>query len=272
MLSEKTMQMIKDKKIISRRQLYFRVGRSKKLLQYLNENNILMSKQRWNKDRIKGKLFQLESKLGRIPLARDDWGLTALAQRHFKSWNDALMETFGKVNQERYDDMSDKELLLQITSYIEFYQRLPLRSEFNGSSREYPDYETYIRRFNLNRWSDIFKIINVEHMHYYTKHGYGKIRILNGIVYLSNEEYLIGKFLENNNIKFKKEVPYGNSNHIFDFYLPTYDTYIEYYGIATKEYKVKIEEKRSYYNERNVIEIFKHDNTIKKLAFEVQRL
>lgn len=213
-------------------------------------------------------LFYKENK--RLPKAEDDWELTYQAQYLFGTWNTALESVFGKVNQRTYD----KDIIEEVKKYIIKYKRLPLREEFDGIN--FPHFLSITRRLGVSKWSDIYKHIDLSDINYYndSKHGTGKVYIdENGIVYLSRQEFLIGEWLTNNSIKFEKEVPYGNSNYIFDFYLPEKDIYIEYYGLSHREeYKKRIEEKRKKYNGRKVIEIMKHDNTVKKLSHEVQRL
>lgn len=204
----------------------------------------------------------------KIPKASENERLVRLARTHFGSWNKALKSILGEVNQNRYGPDIHK----MIITFIKKYQRLPLREEFNG--KEWPYWESVTTTLGVKKWSDIFTKIDLKDIKYYynTKHGYGLIFIYKGVTYLSREEYLIGKYLTDHFIKFEKEVPYGNANFLFDFYLIDYNVYIEYYGITTKDYKIGIENKRKKYNGRTVIEIFKHDNTIKKLALEVQRL
>lgn len=272
MLSKNILDKIESGEIKSRRQLYRKVGRSKKLLNWLNNNNILIPN-KWDKGRVKSELLKLERNLGRIPRANDDPNLTARAQKYYGKWNFALNEVFGNVNQRRYDHISDNELLDTIMKYIKKYQKLPLREEFDGSSDKRPYWEVYCNRFNVSKWSDIFGLLDLSNIKIFpNNHGYGQVNIIEGIVFLSRQECLIGKYLIKNKINFEKEVPYGNSNHIFDFYLPDFDTYIEYYGISTEDYINRINEKRKFYSGRKVIEIFKHDNTISKLDSEVQRL
>lgn len=273
MLSSQILKEIEEGKITSRRQLYKQVGRSKKLLRWLNENSILVPN-KWDKGRVKAKLLQMQKNLNRIPKASDDPNITKYAQVYFGTWNNALREVFSEVNQRWHNHLNDQELLDLISQHIKRYQRLPLREEFDGKTPDYPYWETYVYRFDLTKWSDVFKLIPLQKLKYFPskKHGTGKVKIYKGVVYLSHQKYLIGKYLTDHEIRFEKEVPYGNSNYIFDFYLTDFNVYIEYYGLSTPNYLKKMETKRRYYAGRNVIEIFKHDNTVKKLDSKVQRL
>ncbi|MBC8436905.1 hypothetical protein H8D85_01125 [bacterium] len=274
MLSKKILKDIKNKKITSRRQVYKLVGRSKRLLQWMNTNNIL-TPVRWDKSKFKTQIKTVKASIKKLPLAVDvSSELLSAAQRLYGSWNNALIDVFGEVNQRKHSHLSNKELLNLVLKHIKKFSELPLRDDFNGQHKHYPYWEVYNHRFNLSKWSEVFKLLDLSNIKVYNsrRHGYGKIFLLNGEVFLSRQEYLIGKYLTENNIKFDKEVPYGNSSHIFDFYLPTKDLYIEYYGIATEDYKARIKEKQTFYGDRNVLEIYKHENTINKLASKVQRL
>lgn len=267
MLDDEVLDKIASGEITSRRQVYKIVGRTKKLRLWMDHNNILIPTKN-TKQTVIMRMRDLYTELGRIPVASDNWALTSVAQNHFGTWNHAVFEAFGKYNQRRYIDFTDTEMLDFIRLYIKRNEHLPTRDEFNGS--EYPYWETYYSRFNVSRWSDILMMVEESP---FPKHGWGRKQIFNGMCYLSNEELQIGKWLTVNEIHFLKEVPYGrHSNYVFDFYLPEYNVYIEYYGIFTADYKQRIEKKRAEYRNRHVIEIFKHDNTIKKLATEVQRL
>lgn len=270
MLSKDILDQIYNGSITSRRQVYGILGRSKRLRAWMDENNILVPK-KWTDQMVLDTIKARYSDTGRIPRAADDWNLTERAQDHFGSWNEALYQAIGILNQHRYDHLSNLDLLNVIRTYASKYQTLPLRIEFNG--KEYPDYETYLRRFQVKTWAEVIGFVNLDGIKIFPrKDGRGKRFLYDGIYYLSHQEYLIGKWLSDNGIVFLKEVPYGNTNHIFDFYLPKFDLYIEYYGLATDEYRMVIEEKKTHYNGRQVLEIFKHDNTVKKLALEVQRL
>ncbi len=268
MLSKEILDEIESGKISSRRQLYKKIGRSKKLLQWLNDQNILLP-MIWNKEIFEKKLLHISD-----TRASENWNLTRLAKKYYGSWNSALANVRGNINRHTYSHLSDVDLIEKIYAFIKTFHRLPMREEFNGKHDDYPYWEAYVSRFNLKRWSDIFRLLDLSTITYYydTKHGYGNIILFDSKVFLSRQEYLIAKYLVDQKIEYEKEVPYGNSHHIFDFYLPKFDVYIEYYGIGTSDYKKRIEDKRTFYNGRYVIEIFKHDNTVGKLALEVQRL
>lgn len=272
MLTQEIIEKINNKEIKSRRHLYkLGIRRSKKLINWLNENNLLIPK-KWTKGRFEIALKKEYKQLKRLPKANENHSLTDAGKRLYGSWNKALLTVLGSINQNRYDltENSAKEV---IYDFVKKNQRLPLRQEFDGN--ENPYWESITTTLNVSKWSDIFKDIDLTNISYFhnSYHGTGKLYWYNNKLYLSHKEYLIGKYLEENNIEFEKEVPYKNSNYIFDFYLPKYDVYIEYYGMSNNSnYRNILNIKRSYYNNRRVIEIFQHDNTVKKLDEKVQRL
>lgn len=272
MLSQDIIKKINNKEIKSRRHLY-RLGikRSKKLIRWLDENNLLIPK-KWTKERFEIALKKEVKRLNRIPKATENHSLCDAGKRLYGSWNNALLTVLGSNNQNRYNLTKDSAKKI-IYDFVKKNQRLPLRQEFNGNKNPY--WESITTILEVSKWSDIFKEIDLTNISYFNNsyHGTGKIHWYKQNIFLSHQEYLIGKYLIDNNIKFEKEVPYKNSNYVFDFYLPEYNIYIEYYGRSNhNDYKQNIDMKRSFYDNRNVIEIFKHDNTVKKLDEEVQRL
>jgi hypothetical protein len=277
MLSKEILNKIETKQITSRRQLYKEknIFRSKKLINWLNQNNLLMPKLKWTKERLIKEMKLFAKELNRLPKANERYDLTDACKRLYGNWNNGLLTIFGEINQNRYnfDKNSAKKV---VYDFIKKEQRLPNREEFNG--KYYPYWESITTTLNVNKWSDIYKEIDITSINYFPNkyHGTGKVFVYKGDTFLSHQEYLIGKYLYNNNIKYEKEVLYDNSNYIFDFYLPKLNIYIEYYGLSDrKKYKEKITDKQKYYKDRKVIEIFKHDNTIQKLDTlikEVQRL
>lgn len=215
-------------------------------------------------------LLDFYNKNNRIPRAYEDSRLTCAVQSAFGSWNKGLESVYGKINQNRYSP----NVWESVSEFIKKYKRLPLREEFDGIS--YPYWEAVTRSLNVKKWSDIYTKIDISKIKYFhdSKMGTGKIHVDSaGIVYFSRKEFLIGEWLRANNITFEKEVPYENCNYVFDFYLPEYNVYIEYYGmIGYKNYSLRVQDKRKNYKGRKVIEILKSDNVLRKLSQEVQRL
>lgn len=252
--------------IISRRQLYSRMGgRSRKLLKYLDDNNILIP-HRWTSEQVLLEIRSLKAN-GKSLLANDNWNLCRAAKQFFGTWNAAMTIAIGECNQRRYTDISDSDLLSYIRQFILINGRIPLREEFDGKDSFTPYWEVYLQRFGCSSWRDILSLIDLGDLSITntSKHGRGYICHYNGYVFLSQKEMLIGKYLFDKGIPFLQEVGYKNSNHRFDFYVPSFDTYIEYYGLTTEEYLARIEDKRRLYNNRCVLEIFKYDDIEQKL-------
>lgn len=272
MFSQEILEQIHRGEITTRSQLWKVVGRTKKRREWLDTQGILLPPKRQTKAEVVGELRAYEKTHNELP-KYDTIGIrTAMnAQHHFGTWNNALYFVFGDFNQRRYVEYSDEQLLELIRQFVRETKRIPLRQEFDG--KKYPYYETYITRFNVRTWAEVLAKVKLDDLPHYAKHGWGKKYYYKGVTYLSHQEYLIGKYLTDRGIPFEKEVPYGfGTNFFFDFYLTTYNVYVEYYGIATKAYKETCKEKQKEYRGRRVIEIFKHENTIKKLHSEVQRL
>lgn len=257
----------------SRRQIWREVtSRTPQKIKWLNDNKICVPVTYTNQDVLR-ELRGIKTILGRIPTSIEAGEkLTSRAQRKFGSWNEALFQAFGEVTQKRYSHLTDDDLKEIITDYVKTYQRLPMRSEFDGT--KYPDYETLVRRLGVKNWTEVLGSVDLRGITYYASRGYGRIRKYKGRVYVSNQEFLIGKWLTDHDYEFEQEVRYNDHTQFrFDFYIPSINLYIEYYGLShLPEYQSRMEQKRLEYNGRNVLEIFKHDNTIKKLSCKVQRL
>lgn len=274
-LNDEIMNMIESGEIASRGALFRHLGYINHGLRHYMDRQGILIPNKWTKERFVKSMKQWRDETGNMPKAMDDHTMLRLAKRFYGGWNNALVDIFGDTNQNSYGHLSDEELLQTIVDFVKKYQRLPLREEFDGKSESCPYWEAITTRFGLQRWSDVYKLVDLSGIRYYhdSKHGTGRIIVYNGVVYLSRQEYLIGKYLDSQGIVFQKEIPYGEeSSHIFDFFLVDFNVYIEYYGMETPEYKQRIKEKRSLYGDRNVIEIFKHENTVKRIASEVQRL
>lgn len=273
MFTEDQQKRILSGEFSSRREVYDACGgRSRKKIIWLNEHDVLVPKTYTSEDVLR-EIRRHASELGEPPTSSQvGSALLCRAQNKFGSWNEALYRATGKYKQKRYAHLSNDDLKEILIGFVKKYQRLPLRSEFNGE--RFPDYETYVRRFGCKNWTEVIGTLSLEGITYYSQHGMGKIHSYEGRFFLSHKEYLIGRWLINQHIVFEQEVPYGGkTNFRFDFYLPLLGAYVEYYGLShIPEYAERIKEKQRHYCGRRVIEIYKHDNILKKLALEVQRL
>jgi len=92
------------------------------------------------------------------------------------------------------------------------------------------------------------------------KSKYGHIRYFNGHICRSDSEFLLAKFLFDNNISYEYERRYKNTLKRCDFYLTDFDFYIEYTGMQKNEIcKKKYKEKQKFCLENNINCIFSNN-------------
>ena len=92
------------------------------------------------------------------------------------------------------------------------------------------------------------------------KSKYGRFRYFNNHLCKSDSEYLISKFLFDNNIEYEYEKEYVGKNWTYDFYLVDKNIYIEFTGMYFLEKsKIRYEEKKTYCKNNNINCIFSHD-------------
>jgi len=92
------------------------------------------------------------------------------------------------------------------------------------------------------------------------KSKYGHIRYFNGHICRSDSEFLLAKFLLDNNIKYEYERKYKNTLKRCDFYLIDFDFYIEYTGMQKNEICNKMyKEKQKFCLENNINCIFSNN-------------
>jgi hypothetical protein len=115
-----------------------------------------------------------------------------------------------------------------------------------------------------------------------SKQAYGTIFLIDGIVFKSLGEKLIYEKLKNLNINFIYDKFYPNQKKFkYDFYLPDYNTYIEYYGMLNvkvtekskkiiRNYKIKCKEKMDLCVTNNYRFIF--SNEIDKILVQIDKL
>lgn len=105
------------------------------------------------------------------------------------------------------------------------------------------------------------------------KSKYGHIRYFNGHICRSDSEFLLAKFLFDNNIKYEYERKYKNTLKRCDFYLIDFDFYIEYTGMQKNEIcNKKYKEKQKFCLENNINCIFSSNiQEIKnKILYEIK--
>lgn len=114
---------------------------------------------------------------------------------------------------------------------------------------------------------DIFKTFYIIMDNVGIKMGrFGNIVAYGGKKLKSYGEYLIAKFLDENNVEYEYEKRYPNSRKKCDFFLPKYDLYVEYLGMSdklnpkeksiTEQYNQNAEQKRQICIENNLKYLF----------------
>jgi hypothetical protein len=100
------------------------------------------------------------------------------------------------------------------------------------------------------------------------KSKYGHIRYFNNHICRSDAEFLLAKFLIDNNIKYEYEKKYENTLKRYDFYLNDFDFYIEYTGMQKNSIcNTKYKEKQKFCLDNNINCIF--SNNIKEIKTKI---
>lgn len=105
----------------------------------------------------------------------------------------------------------------------------------------------------------------------YIKGKFGYMRYFNNHLCRSSGEYIISKYLLDNNIDYMYEKSYPNSNKRCDFYLIDKNIYLEYTGMSSiKKYRDKYNEKMLFCVENNIDHYFSDEideikNKVKEL-------
>jgi len=94
-------------------------------------------------------------------------------------------------------------------------------------------------------FGDMFKYLTKKNP--YIKSKFGRMRYFNNHLCRSDGEFMIAKFLKENNIEYQYEKKYKDSLKRCDFYLTKYDFYIEYTGMSSIEScNAKYENKKEF--------------------------
>jgi hypothetical protein len=92
---------------------------------------------------------------------------------------------------------------------------------------------------------------------------YGTVVYHNRVRFKSIKEYKLCLFLESNNVKFEYEKRYENGKYLSDFYLPDYNTYIEYFGILDgKNFNCLDDRQLKYYDKMINKVLFCEENKV----------
>lgn len=262
------LSLLEDNKIKTRQSLWnYLHGRTADKLRWADEAEVLLP--RPTKDAVIAELKSLSENGMSVPSSKAPGRLINWTVYYFGSWLSAQRELFNE-DTKKFWYLTQEELRQCLESFVPTHSRLPLRQEFDGVS--YPYWESYTIRFGFSSWAEVLSTLLPDGEYQTTKHGTGNRFIYNNVLYLSTQELIIGQTLTSLRVSFTKEVPYSKScKYLFDFYLVDYDVYIEYYGLATSEYLERVSEKRQFYGSRDVIEIFKKDDTRTVLLSELKK-
>jgi hypothetical protein len=91
------------------------------------------------------------------------------------------------------------------------------------------------------------KMITKYNISDYKRHKYGIRITYNGVIYKSHGEYMIAKFLTDNNIQFIYNGYYDKSKYRYDFFIKYIDLYVEYTGMeGVPSYDNRLSDKLRY--------------------------
>lgn len=260
-------QNIKTRKALAE---YFGVHRKyRPLLKILDQNNLLVSGKRdkYTISDIVNLLKKVAYELGKAPSIQEfdncmrlwNKNITAdyIRKYYFKNrWANILEKYITAYTVHKRKILTDDEILQNIRNFVHENSRVPTYDDFNKNSK-YPHYDTV-----KNRFGNFTTAIQKADVSTSSPVRYGTIIVDAGNLYKSHKEYRIGKKLSELGIEFIQEPPYGIGKYKFDFFIPSFDIYIEYYGLygKRKEYTETVGKKRKLYKGRNVLEIFPNDN------------
>lgn len=256
----------------SRRAFYRAAGgRTSHTVDWLDQHGWLMPATRTGED-VRRALRRRANQLGRLPEPSEvDAGLVAAARRKFGSWTEALFQATGDPGLGRYDHLGDDDLLGFIRDFARRYQRLPAASVFDGVA--YPPVALYTARFGVRTWDEVLGLVDLTGVRTFDQGGWGTVRVDRGQVYLSHRAYLIGRYLSDQGIAFRQAVSGDDgTDFTFDFHLPVHHCYVIIHDGGTPEPRARHAAGRARAAGHRVVDIFPHDNTVGKLATEVQRL
>jgi len=92
--------------------------------------------------------------------------------------------------------------------------------------------------------------------------SFGQKCYYNGIMFRSLGEAEIAKFLDKEGVYFlyERRYPIKETRYLYDFYLPKYDLYVEYYGLSLYgPYKERMEKKKKELLDNNIKCVFSDD-------------
>jgi hypothetical protein len=166
-----------------------------------------------------------------------NYGTPEYYQKNYENWIDKYIE------ENSFKNKDEVKFLLSFLNYkdlinylIENYRITDIIIYLKGKLITFY-YETSFK--------EMFKYLT--NINPYIKSKFGRMRYFNNHLCRSDGEFIIAKFLLDNNIEYLYEKKYKDTLKRCDFYLTKYDLYIEYTGMSNIEScRVNYEKKREF--------------------------
>jgi hypothetical protein len=158
-------------------------------------------------------------------------------QKYYENWIDKFIE------ENSFKDKEEVKFLLSFSNYEDLIN-------YMIENYRITDIIMYLKSklisfYYKTSFRDMFKYLTNKNP--YIKSKFGRMRYFNNHLCRSDGEFIIAKFLLDNNIEYQYEKRYKDSLKRCDFYLTKYDFYIEYTGMSNIEScKIKYEKKEEF--------------------------
>jgi len=203
-----------------------------------------------------------------------------------KKWISSLNKKEFSKNSYKYNEINHSDLIKR-SNFNEKRKELILSGITKNTINEFVEY--IVNNEDIKRVSDILPFVNsiIVQTHYKTTSNvirekfyslipelinnniYGFPIYYNGVRYKSIGEYKIALFLNSEKISFLYERNYPNSKSRYDFYLPKYNLFIEYFGLLKNKDEKKYNQiQLDYLNKMNKKINFCKENNL-QLIFDV---
>jgi len=169
-------------------------------------------------------------------------------KKYKEKYGDDWVDVFLKNRSGRYE----KECYSTFKNLEEFIAGITSILTSENAVKRFITKSKFIREiFNITKENEdeIIKKCSIYLPDNVKRTRYGSICYLDDIKYRSCGEYQIALFLKNNNINFEYEKKYiATERFLYDFFLPDYNLYIEYTGMADGKnlhnYETRLEKKK----------------------------
>jgi hypothetical protein len=215
-------------------------------------------------------------------------GIEVFKNRQLK-WVESLKSN-PNINEirKRQNSYSDDKAILELidrTSFLETTKSIIMRGLVSNDIDQFVDF--VINEIDIKSSMDFYPYVNSRLIQknyevnsteiknkFYEKVGnelnigyYGNMIYDDGIRYKSIKEYKLSQLFKSLNVGFIYEKKYPNSKFVSDFYLPEFETYIEYYGMLDgKNFELLDKNQIRYYNKMIEKETECQKNKIKLIS------